>query len=235
MGHWAEYVSNLRGARDLCDGERAAYAWLRKSVASGSAVRAIKRPPTGPILENIMDELLHHPFAASLPRRPLLYFHHDPLSQFVTFDDVIMVPTIQAETARLDLPHIRSRFKGALAHELGHILNRDSKRIAQHPELSHSMAIERNADLLAAHMCGDGGLGLADDLESLKEGQKALAATELGIKIAADASTRDWAAKHPPLEDRIRCLRDWHRDFTLGRSLPQPELQSRHSNARLQR
>lgn len=230
MSKWVDLVHASRLAtcaeHAACDAEKRAYAWLREEVASGLACPAAERKPSGSMLEGMLDELLAHPLAKSLRRRPLIYIHRDPEAFFMTFHEVIIAPAIELETSKLDLPHVRRMFKGVLAHELGHVLNADFRRAVENPAIGKTTHMERNADLLAAHLCQDGGRAMEERIAYRLRDRQAIPKTPHGKQIEERLREQERAfeGRYPSLEERIQYLRAWQQDFERGIPLPEPEV-----------
>jgi len=204
--------------------EQEKLAELKKDQERGMAVPAEKAGHPGRVLQKILDDLLNHPLCKQLTCKPELYVHHDFGSRIATFSNVIFVPFY--EWPGEEHPHGLRMLRAALAHELGHMISRDSEpdQQARSPHNYMNQRMERRADLIAAHLCGDGGAALADSLAAKFETEKTFRSGMTGQTSWANRVTSGIVngldRRYPSLESRINYLRKWADRFQHGQALP---------------
>ena len=206
--------------------EREMHARLLDQQRQGWAVKADDAGSDGKILGEILDQLLEHPLCQSIPHKPELYIHYDPASQFVSFSNAIIVPYYEISGMAEDNGRQSAGVKACIAHELGHIISRDcdpSQR-ARNPHVNMNQRMERRADLIAAHLCGDGGKSLADHFQSRLPLERLTKQILLEQSSWVDKFIGQVAVgldrKYPKMEDRVKYLNGWAAKFQQDRKLP---------------
>src|ERR1017187_8912440 len=198
-------------------------AALLDDQRQGLAVPAEQAGHDGKVLQEILEEFLTHPLCKGQTCKPVLYLHHDFRSRFCSFGDGIIVPSYEVAT---DDPSSLRRVRAVIAHELGHIISRDydptEKARDTHRYMNQRM--ERRADLIAAHLCGDGGEALADWLtinnRIEKTFSKALTNHSSWLDRVTNRIVNGLHRQYPPMEARIRYLRSWTEQLRQGEPLP---------------
>ncbi|MGE0367168.1 MAG: hypothetical protein AB7Q00_15675 [Phycisphaerales bacterium] len=195
--------------------ELESYGELQADINAGVARPVSEDPVLGPLLAPVLEGLLRHPWCQAIREQPRVYVHSDPAANFVTFGNIIVMPSMTFCGAS-SASELASLCKGALAHELSHMLCDDSRMMHDNPDMRDSTDMERRADLIAAHLCGDGGASLADFLELGSKSQQ---------MVGADASieTDPRRLRYPEITERIEYLRDWSQQFRHGEKLPAPK------------
>jgi hypothetical protein len=224
MTGWVRFLENQKACGLAGEASARAEAWLERAIAKREALEPSKVGSFGATLEAMLSGLLEHPLASTLKRKPRMYFYSGLDAAFATFDDVIIVPHMKMDLGPWHIPTFHGSVRGALAHELGHVINGDFHRIARNPQLGMTHEMELNADLLAAHLCGDGGHGLADSLEQRLLEEECVARTPFGKELAMRRHEHPHFARYPALEDRIARLRQWTQGLAEGEALPGPSL-----------
>jgi hypothetical protein len=239
--HWRNIVKTFNrtviphGVKHYEELQEENYAWLLNDQQRGKAVPADRAGRLGKGLQEMLEELLNHPLCRRLTQKPVLFVHKDLGSRVGTFGNVILVPFYEWP-ADGDLLGLRG-LRAALAHELGHIICRDSEPTEQahHPHRYMNQRMERRADLIASHLCGDGGKALAErfaaKLKDEKMYQPYVNRNMSWLDRVTNGIVGCMDRRYPSLETRIRYLRNWADGFEKGQPLPDidtPDLSLRH-------
>jgi len=219
MPHGAEYHRDRRARFET---------ELEKGLKNGTVSPAHEDSPQGIRLQEMLDGLLRHPLCAGLNAKPALYVVHDPTAQFGVSRNAIVVPG-SALPANVGDDRLFQMMRAVIAHELAHIICQDDDpaRCARRPYQRMSQSTERRADLIAAHLCGDGGASLADYLAVLQPIDDCLALNATWRERVAARLTQAIDRRHPPSQERIRYLRKWVDLASGGQSLPDPFVRMR--------
>lgn len=229
MGQWSDLCT--RTVRRLTRHDAAYYAKLESDLYSilqqdirrKVCSRASECGERGAQLSSILSDLMKHPLCKRLAFVPDLYFHRSPTATFSVFGNAIIVPTHE-------LIREREGLRAALAHELGHLIANDYAPLqrARNPWLHLSQNMERRADLIAAHLCGDGGAALAkrfaSDLRMIVELGPVLNQPQSWSERLVKKLDRCIDRRHPDLQSRVNYLNDWATRFLRGEPLPEPTL-----------
>lgn len=226
MAGWRKRLASRKGndSAQRTTQERELFHALENDVRAGAAVAASQEPTLGPPLVRILQDLLRHPLCKGLRPPPALFIHYDPQARLGTFGNVILVPFgVIAADQMSDARHLTA-LKGGIAHELAHIICGDFRRLAENPTLGMTTDMESRADLIAAHLCGDGGVSLADwltyhrNLESF--------ARDAFPHQPVEAYVTEQKDRYPSLDKRITNLRRWSEALACGTPLPHVSLGS---------
>jgi hypothetical protein len=207
------------------------YAWLLSDEQQGKAVRAEQAGHLGKGLQKLVEELLNHPLCQRLTQKPDIFVYKDFGSNLGTFGNIILVPFYEWPGEH-DQPRLH-KLRAALAHELGHMICADSEPTeqARHPHRDMNQSMERRADLIAAHLCGDGGEALAEwfagKLKDEKEFQRCADRKTSWLDRVADRIVGGLDRRYPSLETRIQYLRKWADRFQKGQPLPDIDIPDR--------
>lgn len=209
--------------------ERQNYSDLAEDAKRGRAVLADNDGNDGTLVNVLLSGLMRHPLCRNIAA-PQIYLHRDPASQLTTFGNVIIVPSREMTGLRDD-SHRMETVKAAIAHELGHIVSRDADPTVQSRRANNyrNQRMERRADLIAAYLCGDGGRALADWLSTKAKQEKPfedfVAQRSSWLDRVTNRMAKALDRRYPPVEVRIRYLRDWADRHSRGESLPDLELE----------
>lgn len=201
---------------------------LQNDIRDGKAKPIESLDEVGTMLNAMVTELLHHPLCRSLSHPPRLFAHWSGEARMGTFADVILIPLMELRDVKAGKPDAIAAMRASLAHEFGHLIARDATPEVQflQERRDHNAEIERRADLIGAHLCGDGGAALASWAAS--ERDKEIQMAKVFGSAWADIVKRqedNCVTRYPELSERARYLQRWANEFADGVPLPEPMLE----------
>jgi hypothetical protein len=201
-------------------------AQLESEIKLSNARPAEHAGQSGQLIRSITDELLQHPLCRHLAKPPKLCVHISLEARMGTFADVIIVPGVEIGLAADD-PKSMEILRAEIAHELGHLIAQDAVPERQVSQENNDLnaEIERRADLIAAHLCGDGGAALASWAKRQKQESESMASIfgqSWCERVANQAATM--ITRYPNWQERVNYLQLWAQDFQRGKPLPEPDL-----------